>query len=261
MSGEACSVEYSTKRPGSLVLRKYSKDELLCEEGEPGWTAFYILRTEELLAIRQIQLAEAKEKQVKAGSLEKAALDAQVDTWTRSVQALNARLSVCRAADARVAQFIPEAAKKTPAERWAMARDEEARGARDRAILLRETAERIATALRDPDWSMHDGLLARFDGDCFIVMLHWCRLSFTERLAEDLRRRIARASFAQGLRVTVSIAVSAHRRGESIDALLARTERTLHLAKQFGGDRIETARTPAPHGQRALPTSTDFLRV
>ena len=127
--------------------------------------------------------------------------------------------------------------------------------------VLRETAERIATALRDPDWSMHDGLLARFDGDCFIVMLHWCRLSFTERLAEDLRRRIARASFAQGLRVTVSIAVSAHRRGESIDALLARTERTLHLAKQFGGDRIETARTPAPHGQRALPTSTDFLRV
>ena len=127
--------------------------------------------------------------------------------------------------------------------------------------VLRETAERIATALRDPDWSMHEGLLARFDGDGFIVMLRWCRLSFTERLAEDLRQRIARASFAHGLRVTVSIAVSAHRRGESIDVLLARTERTLHLAKQFGGDRIETARTPEPHGRRALPTSTDFLRV
>ena len=127
--------------------------------------------------------------------------------------------------------------------------------------VLRETAERIAAALRDPDWSMHEGVLARFDGDGFIVMLRWCRLSFTERLAEDLRKRIARAPFPQGLRVTVSIGVSAHRRGESIDALLARTERTLHLAKQFGGDRIETARTPEPHGRRALPTSTDFLRV
>jgi diguanylate cyclase (GGDEF)-like protein len=127
--------------------------------------------------------------------------------------------------------------------------------------VLRETAERIAAALREPDWSMHEGLLARFDGDGFMVMLRWCRLSFTEQLAENLRQRIVRAPFAKGLRVSVSIAVAAHRRGESIDALLARTEKTLHLAKQFGGDRIEIARTPEPRERRAEPISIDFLRA
>jgi diguanylate cyclase (GGDEF)-like protein len=127
--------------------------------------------------------------------------------------------------------------------------------------VLRETAERLTTALREPDWSIHSGVLARFDGDGLMVMLRSCRLTFTERFAEDLRQRIGRVPFAPGLRVTVSIAVSAHRRGESIDAFLARIEKTLHLAKQFGGDRIEIARTPAPRLRRALPTSTDFLRA
>jgi diguanylate cyclase (GGDEF)-like protein len=127
--------------------------------------------------------------------------------------------------------------------------------------VLGEMAARIGAALREPDWSIHEGLLARFDGDAFMVMLRWCRLSFTDRFAEDLRQRIAHAPFAKGLRVTVSIAVSAHRRGESIDALLARTEKTLHLAKQFGGDRIETARTREPRERRARTTSIDFLRA
>ena len=127
--------------------------------------------------------------------------------------------------------------------------------------VLRETVERIETALREPDWSIHEGLLARFDGDGFMIMLRSCRLAFAERLAEDLRQRVAGTPFRQGLRVAVSIAVSAFRRGESIDALLARTERTLHLAKQFGGDRVEIARTPAPRVRRAEPISIDFQRA
>jgi diguanylate cyclase (GGDEF)-like protein len=126
--------------------------------------------------------------------------------------------------------------------------------------VLREMAARIGGALCEPDWSIHEGVLARFDGDAFMVMLRWCRLGFTERFAEDLRQRIAH-TFANGLRVTVSIAVSAHRRGESTDSLLARTEKTLHLAKQFGGDRIETARTREPRARRARTTSIDFLRA
>jgi diguanylate cyclase len=127
--------------------------------------------------------------------------------------------------------------------------------------VLRETAEQIVSVLRDPDWTIHEGLLARFDGDGFMILLRSCRLGFTERLAESLRQRIAGAPFGQGLGVTVSIAVSAYRRGESTDALLARTERTLHLAKQFGGDRVEIARTPAPRVRRAEPISIDSLRA
>jgi GGDEF domain-containing protein len=94
-----------------------------------------------------------------------------------------------------------------------------------------------------------------------MILLRSCRLGFAERLAGDLRQRLAGARFGQGLRVTVSIAVSAHRRGESIDALLARTERTLHLAKQFGGDRVEIARSPAPRMRRAEPIPIGSLRA
>jgi diguanylate cyclase (GGDEF)-like protein len=126
---------------------------------------------------------------------------------------------------------------------------------------LRAVGSSIVSALEHPRWSPHQGVLGRFDGDGLIVMLRGARLADGELLAEELRRHIASAPFAPGLRVTVSIAVAAHRHGESIDALLARTEKTLHLAKQFGGDRIETARTPEPRERRAEPTSIVFLRA
>lgn len=171
------------------------------------------------------------------------------------------------------AEFLPALAKAVAEERGAastvlfLVDVDRLRNINDRHgqatgdAVLRETAEQVVSALREPDWSIHEGLLARFDGDGFMILLHSCRLGFTERLAESLRQRIAGAPFARGLGVTVSIAVSAYRRGESIDALLARTERTLHLAKQFGGDRVEIARTPAPRVRRAEPISIDSLRA
>jgi diguanylate cyclase (GGDEF)-like protein len=126
---------------------------------------------------------------------------------------------------------------------------------------LSAVAASVVGTLEHPRWSALDGVLGRFDGDGLIVMLHGARLRDGEELAEELRRRIAGASVAPALRVTVSAAVAAHRPGESTDSLLARTEKTLYLAKQFGGDRIETARTREPRAQRARTTSIDFLRA
>ena len=31
------------KWPGAMVVRRYRKGEVVCRQGEPGWTAFYIL--------------------------------------------------------------------------------------------------------------------------------------------------------------------------------------------------------------------------
>jgi diguanylate cyclase (GGDEF)-like protein len=126
--------------------------------------------------------------------------------------------------------------------------------------VLRAVASRVARALGLRCRSFR-GLLARFDGDGLIVMLRGAQLRAGEEFADELRRLVAGASIARGLRVTVSIAVAAHRSGESSDALLARLEKTLHLAKQFGGDRIEIARTPEPRERRAEPTSIRFLRA
>jgi CRP-like cAMP-binding protein/Fe-S-cluster-containing hydrogenase component 2 len=44
------------KFPGAMVLRRYRKGEVIFRQGEAGWTAFYILTSEDLLAI------EGKEK-------------------------------------------------------------------------------------------------------------------------------------------------------------------------------------------------------
>jgi diguanylate cyclase (GGDEF)-like protein len=126
---------------------------------------------------------------------------------------------------------------------------------------LRAVAACVAEALENERWSAFQGILGRFDGDGLIVMLRGARRHDGEELAEEVRGRIAAVSIAPDLHVTVSAAVAAHRPGESTDALLARTEKTLHLAKQFGGDRIETSRTPEPRGRRARTTSIDSLRA
>jgi PleD family two-component response regulator len=70
-------------------------------------------------------------------------------------------------------------------------------------------------------------------------------------LAEALRFGVEENPLAHGVNATVSIGVAQHRIGESIDTLLARAESALHLAKQFGRDRVEVARTPPARPERA----------
>ena len=42
--------------PGTALLRRYEKGEQICRQNDPGWTAFYILTTKDLLELRQSQL-------------------------------------------------------------------------------------------------------------------------------------------------------------------------------------------------------------
>ena len=124
--------------------------------------------------------------------------------------------------------------------------------------VLRELAERTSTAIALAQWQAFRGLVARFDGDSLMVLLRGARLRDGEQLAEELRRSVAGRPFVDGLRMTISLAVTAYRSGESVDALLARTEQTLHLAKQFGCDCVEIARTPEMQQRHAaVATSPD----
>lgn len=45
--------------PGAVVLRKYRAGEMVCRQGEPGWTAFYLLPSRDLLTIRESQAQDA----------------------------------------------------------------------------------------------------------------------------------------------------------------------------------------------------------
>ena len=120
--------------------------------------------------------------------------------------------------------------------------------------VLTELASRAVGLLQSPEWHAANGLVARFDGDGLMFMLERSSALAGERFAEEFRRRITAEPFARDLRVTASLGVATYRSGESIDELLARTEKALHLAKQFGRDRVETARTPEPRGRSASVT-------
>src|SRR5258708_39707412 len=47
------------KFPGALVLRRYQKGEVIFRQGEAGWTASYILTSEDILALLRINLENA----------------------------------------------------------------------------------------------------------------------------------------------------------------------------------------------------------
>jgi diguanylate cyclase (GGDEF)-like protein len=114
-----------------------------------------------------------------------------------------------------------------------------------------EVLRGIANSLRDildtAPWDGLNYLHARFDGDALMVLLRCCRVEQGQRLAETVRVRVRRSTYRADARATVSAAVASYAIGEPIDRVLSRTERTLLLAKQAGGDCVETALLPADH--------------
>ena len=78
------------KYPGAVVLRQFRRGEVICRQGQPGWTAFYILTTADMLRVRKMQGAPESE----LGEL----------------QRRDQQLVVAREADERLAQIQREAA-------------------------------------------------------------------------------------------------------------------------------------------------------
>ena len=114
----------------------------------------------------------------------------------------------------------------------------EERGLSAGDALIADTAEAIRVTLDQPQWSNLRCLMGRYDGDSLILLLPGCRLKRAEQFAFRIRRSISRAGAGERV-FTVSIAVAAFNGTDSVDDLLARIEKTLCLAKQFGGDGIE----------------------
>jgi diguanylate cyclase (GGDEF)-like protein len=117
--------------------------------------------------------------------------------------------------------------------------------------VLAGLADRCRQVIAEPAWHRSEYSFGRYDGGALMVLARPCAISQAETLAEALRFAAAEKPLGDRISATVSIGVAQLRIGETIDELLARTERVLHLAKQFGRDRVEVASAPPSRVERA----------
>jgi diguanylate cyclase (GGDEF)-like protein len=127
----------------------------------------------------------------------------------------------------------------------------DARGASVGDQVIAGLAARLRSVLDAPAWHRSEYTFGRHDGGALAVLARPCSANQAELLAEALRFGVSETPLSLGVAATVSIGVAQHRIGESIDQLLARAESALHIAKQFGRDRVEIARTPPSRAERA----------
>jgi two-component system, cell cycle response regulator len=112
-------------------------------------------------------------------------------------------------------------------------------------------ADRCRRVAAEPAWHRSEYSFGRYDGGALMVLARPCAISQAETLAEALRFAVAEKPLCDRISATISVGVAQLRIGETIDELLARTERVLHLAKQFGRDRVEVASAPPSRVERA----------
>lgn len=96
------------KFPGAMVLRHFRKGELVFRQGEAGWTAFYILTSEDVLALRKRQL----EAGVREG--ERKPLEAETTLLAQRVDRLK---TAAPEDDLRTAAMVHLAVPRTPRAR------------------------------------------------------------------------------------------------------------------------------------------------
>jgi len=104
--------------------------------------------------------------------------------------------------------------------------------------LLRDLAREMLAVMRVSD------VLARWGGECFVMLLSDARAAQARPGVERLREQVLQqpADFGDGpLAVTLSAGLAEHHAGETVAQTLARAERALDEAKAQGGDRVVTA--------------------
>ena len=110
--------------------------------------------------------------------------------------------------------------------------------------VLLSVANRLREVLASTAHHPNEYLLARYDGNSFLLLTQRTDLAQASAIAERLRTAIASDSFVNGLRLTISVGVAQYRMGERTDETLSRAEHALNLAKQSGRDRVEIIETP-----------------
>jgi diguanylate cyclase (GGDEF)-like protein len=119
-------------------------------------------------------------------------------------------------------------------------------------VVLAGVADAVRQELKAAEWRDVASAVARYDGDALAVMLRRAQREGVQAFAARIAAGVAAVEFVESTRVNVSVAAVVYEFGESVDALLAKLERTLHVCKQFGEGRIEIA--PSGGWERAART-------
>jgi diguanylate cyclase (GGDEF)-like protein len=101
--------------------------------------------------------------------------------------------------------------------------------------VLRQMVKVARTRLRASD------RLYRMGGEEFVLVLKDISLDDAQRVAEDLRQRIADAALLPSRPVTVSVGVSPWRRGFDADRWLSAVDAAMYEAKRLGRNRVVMA--------------------
>jgi diguanylate cyclase (GGDEF)-like protein len=104
---------------------------------------------------------------------------------------------------------------------------------------LRAFARRLKDNLRGSDWFASGRVLGRFGAEEFLLLLPDTKLKSAQTTVDRLRAQIALRPFAAGVKLTVSAGIAQYRLGEPLENTLKRSQRALHLAQQWGRNRVE----------------------
>ena len=114
--------------------------------------------------------------------------------------------------------------------------------------VLHELAQILASSARESD------VCARYGGEEFALILHETTESGAKILAERIRAKVAAATFPGGLKLTISIGVSATDDATLFTQLMDRADQALYAAKLGGRNQVKvadmTAPAPKPHAAK-----------
>lgn len=108
--------------------------------------------------------------------------------------------------------------------------DAHGHGAGDRVLV--DLGRHLAASVRGSD------AVVRWGGEEFLVLAPETVLEDAVHLADGIRRGVAREPFGDGHRLTVSVGVASHRRGDDPASLVARADAALYMAKRAGRNAV-----------------------
>ena len=100
--------------------------------------------------------------------------------------------------------------------------------------LLKAFSSLLVSSIRKSD------IVGRWGGEEFLIICPNTDLQGCEKLAEQLRKRIAEHEFPEIRVLNASLGVTAHQQDEKADTMIARVDKALYRAKKHGRNRVET---------------------